>query len=232
MLSALEISKMTGSTLSKAEQFASYLNDAMAQNGINTPARILAFLSQIGHESGGLKYTEEIASGDKYDTRTDLGNTPEVDGDGRKYKGRGLMQITGHANYAKMSSELGQDFVNKPYLLSEPKWAALSAARWWKNRGLNEIADGMDISKGIEDEKNKEVFKKITKKINGGYNGLTDRINRWIAGSKNMATATVENIEQAIKKNPNKTIGIVLVTSALLLLTFTLVYAGKNVKPK
>lgn len=142
------------------------LNKAMIKYQINTPKRIAAFLAQIAHESGSFKYVEEIASGDAYDTRVDLGNTPEKDGDGRKYKGRGLLQCTGLANYKAVSKALNYDFVNKPEDLELPGPACFSAAWFWSTRGLNELAD-------------KDDFNRITKKINGGYNGLKDRYEHW-----------------------------------------------------
>ena len=95
------------STRKNREKFLPHLNMYMAEYGINTKERIWMFLAQVGHESGELRYVEEIASGDAYDTRTDLGNTPEKDGDGRLFKGRGLIQITGKANYLAISKELG-----------------------------------------------------------------------------------------------------------------------------
>lgn len=200
MINNQSIAQITGATAERAAQYGPLLNDAMVKFEINTPARVLAFLSQVGHESGGLFYLEEIASGDAYDTRTDLGNTAAKDGDGRKYKGRGFIQITGKANYQKVSDALGQDFVNHPEMLSQPKWAALGSAWWWKNRGLNQVADGMDVNKPIDDATNTSVFKAITKKINGGLNGLADRVKRWKAGQPAMVQAAV----QWVKQNPGK----------------------------
>ena len=118
------------------------------------------FLAQIGHESGQLRYVQEIASGEAYEGRTDLGNTEP--GDGVKYKGRGLIQITGKTNYLLCSIALDLDLLNLPELLEQPKYAALSAGWFWYNKNLNSLADlGM--------------FKQITKRINGGYNGYADR---------------------------------------------------------
>lgn len=135
----------------------------MAAYGINTKKRENHFIAQIAHESGELKWLEEIASGDAYDTRADLGNTPQKDGDGRKYKGRGLIQITGKFNYELLSDALGCDFISHPELLSTPKYAVLSACWFWKMRGLNEYAD-------------KGMFQTITRRINGGLNGVNDRL--------------------------------------------------------
>lgn len=141
--------------------FFSPLVAAMEEFEINTPARQAAFLAQVGHESGQLRYVRELASGDAYEGRKDLGNIQP--GDGRRYKGRGLIQVTGRANYAKCGQDLGLDLINHPELLEEPTNACRSAAWFWKKRGLNELADSGDQIK-------------ITKRINGGTNGLADRL--------------------------------------------------------
>lgn len=118
------------------------------------------FLAQVGHESGQLRYTEELASGKAYEGRVDLGNT--LPGDGVKYKGRGLIQITGKRNYALASLGLSLPLLEKPELLSQPEAAAESAGWFWMNSKLNSCCDKND-------------FKGLTKRINGGYNGLADR---------------------------------------------------------
>lgn len=190
-VSALQIKFATGALTSYAEKFSTFLNDACTRFQINTPARALCFLAQVGHESGGLFYTEELASGKAYEGRADLGNTQP--GDGIRYKGRGLIQITGRANYTSLSNDLGIDCVNNPSLLGgrnanvctpeQLKNAALSAGWFWNSRKLNDLADKMDITKPIEDDLNLTQFKAITKKINGGYNGLSDRVARYKAGA-------------------------------------------------
>lgn len=147
-------------------KFAEPLRLAMDKYSINTPKRMAAFLAQVAHESGSLKYVKEIASGEAYDTRVDLGNTPEKDGDGTKYKGRGLIQITGVTNYKAVGKELGFDFIKEPEKLELPGAASLSAAWFWSKKGLNELADI-------------DAFEKITKRINGGLNGFEDRKAHW-----------------------------------------------------
>lgn len=150
------------------------LNKACEKYGINTPKRLAAFLAQLTHESGSLRYKEELASGEAYDTgklAANLGNTPEKDGDGQRYKGRGPIQITGTANYKAVSKALGYDFIKDPDALEAPEWGALAAAWFWDSRKLNAPAD-------VED------FKTITKKINGGYNGYLDRIKHWLRARK------------------------------------------------
>lgn len=148
------------STKSNRLKYVDHLDRFMIEYLINTPIRQQSFLSQIGHESGQLRYSEEIASGKTYEGRIDLGNT-EV-GDGVRFKGRGLIQITGRTNYLKLSQALSFDFILSPEELSNPMWAVVSACWFWQVYNLNTIADTGD-------------FKKITKIINGGYNGLEDR---------------------------------------------------------
>lgn len=121
-----------------------------------------------GHESGQFRYVKELG-GDQYLSKYDtgslakrLGNTPEADGDGQKYRGRGLIQITGRANYSECGEALGLDLINQPELLEQPQYAAMSAAWFWSTRGLNALADQKD-------------FAKITRRINGGLNGQADR---------------------------------------------------------
>lgn len=127
---------------------------------IDTPLRQAAFLAQIAHESGRFIYTEEIASGKAYEGRTDLGNTHP--GDGKKYKGRGLIQLTGRSNYREFSKHTGIDFIASPELVSTPQYAVQSACWFWQESGLNELADLGEM-------------RKITKIINGAYNGLEQR---------------------------------------------------------
>lgn len=125
-------------------------------------SRLAMFLAQIIHESCYLRYTEEIASGDAYEFREDLGNIHV--GDGAKFKGRGLLQITGRYNYQEMAAILDIDLINHPELLSEPEYAVASACQWWNKRRikLNKYADVGDVMA-------------VTKIINGGLNGIVER---------------------------------------------------------
>lgn len=152
----------------QAGVFVSALNTAMQHYQIVGPKRTAAFIAQIGHESGQLRYVREIwgptAAQLGYEGREDLGNT--VPGDGRKYCGRGLIQITGRANYAKCGKALGLDLITHPELLELPQHAAMSAAWFWKQKGLNDLAD-------------RDQFNTITRRINGGLNGLPDRLEIW-----------------------------------------------------
>ncbi len=152
----------------KAGVFVPALNAAMGRYQIITPLRIAAFIAQVGHESGQLRYVRELGNDaylSKYDTgrlAASLGNTPEADRDGQLYRGRGLIQVTGRANYAACGEALGLDLLNHPELLELPEHAAMSAAWFWGSNGLNRLADSGD-------------FVKITRRINGGTNGLAER---------------------------------------------------------
>jgi len=153
---------------SQAGVFVSALDVAMVRFQIIGPKRMAAFVAQIGHESGQLQFVREIwgptAAQRRYEGRADLGNT--VAGDGSKYRGRGLIQITGRANYAECGEALGIDLINHPELLEQPQYACLSAAWFWATRGLNTLADAGE-------------FNTITRRINGGLNGLAERLNLW-----------------------------------------------------
>lgn len=149
-------------------KFLDPLNDAMHEFEISdSPVREAAFIAQIGHESGEFKYVREIASGEAYEGRKDLGNTEP--GDGVRFRGRGLIQITGRFNYRDCGEALGVDLITQPELLETPVLACRSAAWFWWSRGLNDVAD-----KGDE-----QAFKLITRRINGGYNGYADRVKYW-----------------------------------------------------
>ncbi|HEV7473091.1 MAG TPA: peptidoglycan-binding protein [Pyrinomonadaceae bacterium] len=144
----------------KRSDYLPFIQQAMAEFGITTYLRETAFLAQLAHESGELRYMEELASGAAYEGRKDLGNTQP--GDGKRYKGRGPIQLTGRANYTKYGQLLGLDLVNDPTLAATKEVGFRIAGQFWKLNGLNELAD-------------QQQFKTITKRINGGYNGLDDR---------------------------------------------------------
>lgn len=176
------------------------LNRTMARYKIDSPVRVAAFLAQVGHESAGLKVLvenlnysatglaqtwpkrfrgadgkpnalaqniqrkPELIANHVYADR--LGNGPVDSGDGWKYRGRGLIQTTGKANYAKLGAAVGVDVVNDPDALLRPELACLSAGYFWDSRKLNTLADA-------------GRFEDITRVINGGTNGLADRLARW-----------------------------------------------------
>lgn len=144
----------------KAAVYAPALVKAMAEAEINTPLRIAAFIAQLAHESGELRYWEELADGKAYEGRKDLGNTQP--GDGPRYKGRGPIQLTGRANYRAAGLALGLPLEDQPELAADIAVGFRVAGWFWKTRGLNALADAGD-------------FVGITKKINGGTNGIQQR---------------------------------------------------------
>jgi putative chitinase len=138
--------------------------EAMREFAITTQARGAAFLAQVLHESGRLQFFEEIASGAAYEGRHDLGNTHP--GDGRRYKGRGPIQLTGRSNYRWAGHALGLPLEDQPLLAAKHDVGWRIAGLYWRSRGLNGLAD--------HDE-----FRVITQRINGGQNGASDRAALW-----------------------------------------------------
>ena len=127
---------------------------------LDSGLRLAHFMGQCAHESGGFIYMEEIASGQAYEGRADLGNTQP--GDGKRFKGRGPIQLTGRANYRAFGREVGIDFEAHPEMVAFPSVGLMAAVRYWDSRGLNAKADADDLLG-------------ITRAINGGTNGLEDR---------------------------------------------------------
>lgn len=181
------------------QDILSYMEETFKIFEINTPLRASHFLAQVMHESSDFKFTEEnlnySASGliktfFKYFPTLEIanqyarqpqkiasrvyanryGNRDEKSGDGWKYRGRGDIQTTFYNNYKVLGDYLKVDLINNPDLVKTPKYARLSAGFFWFRNNLNELAD-----KGSS----KNVIKTITKKVNGGYNGLDDRIKRF-----------------------------------------------------
>ena len=175
----------------KAQYYIPHINTVLPKFGIDTPLRKAHFLSQLAHESGGLKYTSENLNYSAKGLRSvfgkyfktweqakayerqpkkiankvyanRMGNGDEASGDGWKYRGRGLIQLTGKDNYERFSRDYGIDCVNNPDLLLDPEWALTSACWYWQKRKINQFADDDDIHM-------------VTKRINGGTNGLNHR---------------------------------------------------------
>ncbi len=176
-MNAINLATCTGANPVRAAQFLAPVTAAMAEYDIDSPGRQAAFLAQIGHESGGLRYTREIwgptPTQQRYEGRKDLGNV--VLGDGKKFKGRGLIQTTGRFNYAATGDALGLPLLEHPELLETPINASRSAGWFWKKSGLNELAD---LGK----------FQTITKRVNGGLNGYAERCKLWEIAKKVLAT--------------------------------------------
>lgn len=145
----------------RAARFHAGLVQAMAKYEIGTTLRQAHFLAQVGHETGRLRWTEELADGKSYEGRGDLGNTEP--GDGPRFKGRGLIQLTGRKNYQDFAKACAVDIMSNPRMLATDHVLAADCAGWfWSTRGLNGLADKDDV-------------RGITRKINGGENGLAER---------------------------------------------------------
>ncbi|MET3134948.1 putative chitinase [Oxalobacteraceae bacterium GrIS 1.11] len=172
-----QLNKIMPYARSRAGIFLAPLNAAMAEFGIDTQARQASFLSQIGQESGQLQFTRELASGAAYDTGAlakRLGNTPEADGDGQRWKGHGLIQITGLANHIACALYFGIPLDRIAAWLETPEGACRSAAWFWKTHGLNELADAGN-----------QVL--VTRRVNGGENGLAGRLALFAAAVRALA---------------------------------------------
>lgn len=164
MIDEPTLRKMFPSAGSRLDAHIPYIISAMDEGDIETPQRVVAFLAQLAHESGEYRYMEELASGEAYEGRADLGNW--LPGDGVRYKGRGPIQITGRNNYAACGAALGLDLLAQPQLLTLPEHGTRSAVWFWNRNDLSKLADV-------------DWFKTITRRINGGLNGLSDRRFYW-----------------------------------------------------
>jgi len=158
------------------DEFVASFNQWSQAYEINNTKRLVHYLAQVMHESACLRYTTEIASGAAYDTGAKaiaLGNTPEKDGDGQKYKGRGYIQLTGKANYKAFSeSDLCmEDVLKNPERVAEYPLNQMASMWFWQTKGLNSLADLDDGGKVGED-----IVRRITLKVNGGQNGIAERL--------------------------------------------------------
>jgi len=171
-IEAIQSACKTSSGKDRAVLFTALLAEIMPQWGINTRQREAMFIAQLLHESGEFRYLAELGGNaylSKYDTgrlAARLGNTPEADGDGQLYKGRGLIQVTGKYNYKKCGEALKLPLLINPELLENPRHAVSSACWYWQSSKLNRFADTDNILS-------------CTKAINGGTNGLEDRKQYW-----------------------------------------------------
>lgn len=162
-----------------------YFDKHMEDYGVNTYLRICHFIAQCAHESDSFKTLEEYASGQAYEGRRDLGNVRP--GDGKRYKGRGMIQLTGRANYRSAGDRLNLDLEGNPSLAKDPEVSVLTALDYWKTRNLNRWADRDDIMK-------------ITKLINGGFNGIDDR-RKYLARAKSVLKR-YENAQNEPEERP------------------------------
>lgn len=170
----------------KRSAYLPHLQSAMKEFEIVSPLREAAFLAQIAHESGEFRWMEEIwgptATQKRYEPPTELaaqlGNT-EL-GDGKRFKGRGPIQITGRDNYRRFGELLGIDLVSNPEAAAAPEVGFRIAGLYWKRRGLNELADVGD-------------FEKITRRINGGLNGQSDRLKYYARAKEVLGVASTRS---------------------------------------
>lgn len=198
--STKEVLVALGATAANADKFDEALDKAMAEFSINTPKRKAMFIAQVMHESGKLafvhenlmykaeslqrvfpKYYKTLAEAQAHAKQPEkianrvyggrMGNGPEATGDGYKFCGRGLIQLTGKDNYTRCGADLKKDLVADPSYLETPEGAARSAAWFWNKNGLNTLADSGDIVTN-------------TKRINGGTIGLEDRKHHYEAALK------------------------------------------------
>ena len=174
MLTADQLqSIMPGIPSGRRQALLPFLQAAMAEFAIETPARMAAFVAQLAHESGQFRFMEEIWGPTPAQQRYEpvstlaatLGNSEA--GDGRLFKGRGPIQITGRANYKRFGDILGIDLVSDPARAAQPELAFRIAGLFWSKKGLSELAD----------RATDEAFREITRRINGGFNGLDDRMD-------------------------------------------------------
>lgn len=154
---------MPTAKLGNINEYLPFMNVLMPEFGIDTGLRRAHFVSQIAHESGCLQYVKEIASGEAYEGRKDLGNINP--GDGKRYKGRGLIQLTGRANYELFNKFIDgtPDVIENPEQIEEPRLAVMVSCWFWQRNNINRLADRDDI-------------RAVTRRINGGLNGLNDRM--------------------------------------------------------
>ena len=153
---------VAGAPVSKTvtDGLVEYLPKYLDKYNIDTELELAHFLAQGAHESDHFRTLTEYASGAAYEGRKDLGNI--YPGDGRRFRGRGIFQLTGRANYTQMSKKLGVDLVNNPHLAATPEISVQTALEYWKSRNLGKWA-------------RQDNIEMVTKLINGGYNGLQDR---------------------------------------------------------
>lgn len=173
------LSQAAGIPLARAQAWVGALRETIAMYDITAPHRIADFLATMGHESMSFSRAREIwgptPSQRRYEGRKDLGNV--VSGDGKRYMGRGLIQVTGRANYRMVRDQLRlrftdvPDFEAQPATLEEPRWAALSAGAFWHRKMLNLLSDRGDFLK-------QQIRVNGQNKATGLPNGWEDRLQR------------------------------------------------------
>lgn len=166
VLSEAQIRAMMPNAGGRLDPHLPYIAPALEWGAIDTPDRIAAFMAQLAHESGEYRYMREIADGSDYEGRVDLGNIEP--GDGRRYPGRGAIQVTGRAAARRAGEALGVDFEEHPEKMELPEWATKVSVWFWNDKagGLSPLADV-------------GWFRTLTRYINGGYTHLAERVAYW-----------------------------------------------------
>jgi len=178
-LTARHLASMAGRSTPLLADLAHWMNQLCPQYEIDTPQEFCHFLAQACHETDHFVTLREYASGRAYEGRADLGNTQP--GDGVRFKGRGIFQTTGRANYMQLGIKNGHRdfFLNNPELLEQPEYAVWSACEYWRTRGLNDIANHADSDVLKKKYRGKIIdvspVEYISLAINGGYNGMDER---------------------------------------------------------
>jgi len=174
-----QLAAIAGKPTSLMTGLAEWINETCPAYEIDTPQEYAHFLAQACHETDHFRTLREYASGSAYEGRADLGNSQS--GDGVKFRGRGIFQTTGRANYLQLGIKKGRRdlFINSPELLEQPEYAVWSACEYWATRGLNDAANHADTDMLKKKYRGKVIevppveFIAIT--INGGYNGMEER---------------------------------------------------------
>jgi putative chitinase len=175
------------------ERYIVYLNETLEKYSINTSLRVSNFLAQIFHESGNFHYTQELASGRAYEGRLDLGN--DLKGEGVKYLGRGLIQLTGDYTYKRYGSYVKYDFNKNPKDLASPKYACDSAGWFW------EVFKKDKFGNNLNSFSDKNDFIKITYFVNGGFNGFHDRLQNYSEALEVFSKDSREELLKELKDN-------------------------------
>lgn len=179
VVTAEHLASIAGGSTKWMPELAQWMNHYCPQYAIDSPQEFAHFIAQACHETDHFRVLREYASGKAYEGRTDLGNTQQ--GDGTRFKGRGIFQTTGRANYLQLGVRIGKRdmFINQPELLETPQYAVWSACEYWKTRNLNDAANHPDDSLMSKKYRGKVIqvtpVEYISISVNGGYNGMADR---------------------------------------------------------
>lgn len=208
VITAEHLAAIAGRATSLMPGLAEQMNSTCPPYGIDTPREYCHFLAQVCRETDHFKTLREYATGRGYEGRIDLGNTQP--GDGMRFKGRGIFQTTGRANYLQLGVKKGRRdlFINTPELLEQPEYAVWSACEYWRTRGLNDIANHADSDvlkkkyKGNVIDVSPVEYISIT--INGGYNGMDERKKYYAIAQKILVEVPASRGPRALPAAPRK----------------------------